>query len=94
MSCRIAVRVTPRSAKPGIGDWRRGPDGREELELRVAEAPTDGSANAAVIRLLAAALRIPKSRLSIISGLASRHKGILVPLDLGEAKQRLGGGKE
>jgi uncharacterized protein len=85
----LAIRVTPRSAKPGIGGWRAGADGREELEVRVAEAPTDGGANDAVIRLLAKALGIGRSEVSIISGAASRHKRIAIPFDLAEARGRL-----
>ena len=91
MSCRISVRVTPRSAKPGVGGWRPDADGKEELEVRVAEAPTDGAANAAVIRLLAVALGLPKSQLTLVAGHADRHKRIAVPLDLEEARLRLGG---
>ena len=90
MSCQIAVRVTPRSAKPGIGGWRAGADGREELEVRVSEAPTDGSANSAVIKLLAKALGVPRSEVDIVSGQASRHKRIAVPLDAAEVRRRLG----
>lgn len=62
----LQIRVTPRSARPGIGTWRVGADGREELEVRVAEAPTDGAANDAVTKLLAKALGISRSQLSII----------------------------
>ena len=90
MSCQIAVRVTPRSAKPGIGGWRAGADGREELEVRVSEAPTDGSANSAVIKLLAKALGVPRSDVDIVSGQASRHKRIAVPLDADEVRRKLG----
>jgi uncharacterized protein len=89
MRCQIPVRVTPRSAKPEIGGWRAGADGREELEVRVAEAPADGAANAAVIKLLARALDVPRSSIHIVSGEASRHKRVSVPLDAGEAKNRL-----
>ena len=89
MANLLVIRVTPRSAKPGIGGWRAGADGREELEVRVAEAPTDGSANDAVIRLLARALGISRSEVSIISGGASRHKRIAIPFDLAEARGRL-----
>ena len=90
MSGIIAIRVTPRSAKPGIGGWRAGADGRDELEVRVAEAPADGAANEAVIKLLAKALGVSRSELSIISGAASRHKRIAIPFDVAEARGRLG----
>jgi uncharacterized protein (TIGR00251 family) len=87
----IAIRVTPRSAKPGVGGWREGADGREELEVRVAEAPAEGAANEAVVKLLAKALGTSRSQVEIISGAASRHKLIAVPFDLAEARRRLGG---
>jgi uncharacterized protein (TIGR00251 family) len=86
----LAIRVTPRSSKPGIGDWRAAADGRDELEVRVAEAPTDGAANQAVLKLLASALGTSRSELSIISGHASRHKRVAVPYALGEVRERLG----
>jgi uncharacterized protein (TIGR00251 family) len=85
----LPVRVTPRSAKPGIGGWREGVDGREELEIRVSEAPADGAANEAAIRLLAKALGVSRSELSIISGAASRHKRVAIPFDVTEARGRL-----
>jgi hypothetical protein len=87
----LAIRVTPRSAKPGVGGWRAGADGREELEVRVAEAPADGAANEAVVRLLAKALGTSRSQVEIISGATSRHKRVAVPFDAEEAHRRLGG---
>jgi hypothetical protein len=91
MSHQLAVRVTPRSARPGVGGWRTGADEREELEVRVTEAPADGVANDAVLKLLAKALGISRSELSIISGATARHKRIAIPFDLHEARRRLGG---
>jgi uncharacterized protein len=90
VSSIVAVRVTPRSARPGVGGWRAGADGREELEVRVAEAPAGGSANEAVVKLLANALGISRSELTIISGATSRHKRVAIPFDLAEARGRLG----
>ena len=90
MSAILAIRVTPRSARPGIGSWRIGHDGREELEVRVAEAPADGAANDAVVKLLAKALGTSRSEVSIISGAASRHKRVAVPCDTDEIRRRLG----
>ena len=86
----LPIRVTPRSAKPGIGGWRDGPDGREELEIRVAEAPADGAANMAVEKLLAKALGLSRSEVTIIAGHSSRHKRVGVPFELDEVRRRLG----
>jgi uncharacterized protein (TIGR00251 family) len=91
MSTIIAIRVTPRSSKPGIGGWRAGPDGREELEVRVAAAPADGEANAAVIKLLAAALGVPKGTIEIVSGATSRHKRVALPVTIADVRERLAG---
>lgn len=91
MSGVLAIRVTPRSAKPGVGGWRAGADGREELDVRVAEAPADGAANDAVVKLLAKALGISRSELTIISGHTSRHKRVAIPCEIDEARRRLGG---
>jgi hypothetical protein len=89
MTKMIAIRVTPRSARPGIGGWREGADGREELEVRVAEAPADGAANAAVVKLIAKALGVSRSEVAIISGHAGRHKRVAIPFALEEARQQL-----
>jgi hypothetical protein len=87
----LAIRVTPRSSKAGVGGWRTGADGRDELEVRVAEAPADGAANEAVVRTLAKALGISRSEVEIIAGHASRHKRVALPFDENEVRRRLGG---
>ena len=90
MSFILPIRVTPRSAKPGIGGWRADADGREELEVRVAEAPAEGAANEAAIRLLAKALGVSRSEVEIVAGAASRHKRVAVPFAIEKARKRLG----
>lgn len=85
----LSIRVTPRSAKPGIGEWKRDPGGRNFLEVRVAAAPSDGAANEEVIKLLAKALGVPKSSLSIASGKTARMKRIELPLGEDEVRLRL-----
>ena len=89
MGSLLSIRVTPRSARPGIGEWKTDPGGRPFLEIRVAAAPADGAANEEVIRLLAKSLDLPKSSLAIVSGQSARLKRIEVPLDEAEVRARL-----
>jgi uncharacterized protein len=89
MGCSVSIRVTTRSSKPGIGEWKTDPGGRPFLEVRVAAAPADGAANDEVITLLAKALGLPKSSLAIVSGHAARLKRIEVPLDETALRSRL-----
>lgn len=86
----LSIRVTPRSSKPGIGEWKTDPGGRPFLEVRVAAAPADGAANDEVIKLLAKELGLPKSSLAIVSGQTARLKRIEVSMDESEVRTRLG----
>ena len=89
MACTISVRVTPRSSKPGIGEWKLDPGGRPFLEIRVSPAPADGAANDEVVKLLAKALGVPKGSVRIVGGPTSRLKRLEVPLDETEVRTRL-----
>jgi uncharacterized protein len=66
--------------------------------VRVAAAPEDGKANAAVIRLLADALDIPVRDVEIVSGHASRDKTItltgVAPDETERRLARASGGKD
>ena len=44
------------------------------LRLRVTAPPVDGAANTAITRLLAEALGVPPSSISVVSGLHGRSK--------------------
>ena len=44
------------------------------LRARVTAAPVDGAANDALIRLMAGELRVPKSCLRLVAGVANRTK--------------------
>ncbi|MBZ0123146.1 MAG: DUF167 domain-containing protein [Roseovarius sp.] len=64
----VAVRVTPRAATNAIV-LRDG-----AIRVAVTAAPEGGKANAAVQKLLAKALGVPKSRLRLIRGESARDK--------------------
>ena len=69
----LALRVTPRAARNAV----TLKDG--QLRVTVTTVPEDGKANAAVVQLLAKALGIPKSRLTLVRGATSRDK--LFPIE-------------
>ena len=71
---RLAVRVTPKSGRDRVDGWGVDPAGRAVLKLRVSAAPADGAANAAMITLVAEALKIRKSAVRIASGETARLK--------------------
>ena len=64
----IAVRVTPKASRNRIVEENGA------LRVYVTVAPEGGKANAAVIKLLAKALGVPKSSLVLIRGQSSRDK--------------------
>ena len=69
-STRLEIRLTPRAGADLVG--AAGPDGA--LRVRVRAAPVDGAANEALLRLLADALDVPRTRLRIITGAQARRK--------------------
>ena len=66
---RLSLRVQPRASRDEIVGWQD-----TTLRLRVTAAPVAGAANAAVVRLLARALDVPPSAVSVVSGLQGRAK--------------------
>ena len=60
--------VTPRAAAERVGPWRYG-----VLAVRVTRPPADGEANRAVLRLVAAALRVAPSRVELVAGARGRR---------------------
>jgi uncharacterized protein YggU (UPF0235/DUF167 family) len=73
---RLAVRLTPRGGRDAIEGWSRDAAGRAFLKVRVATAPTEGQANAALVRLIAKAAGVPPSRVRIAGGETARLKQI------------------
>ena len=76
---RLHLRVTPNAAAAARCDGvERRDDGSEVLRLRVTAVPDKGRANAAVIALLAEALRVPKSAVTLTAGETARLKTVEV----------------
>ena len=68
-ACTFAIRVQPRSRRNEIV----GEIG-DALKIAITAPPVEGKANAACIELLAKALKVPRSSVSIAAGETSRNK--------------------
>ena len=74
----LAVRLTPGASVDRIDGWGVDAEGRAVLKVRVRARPIEGEANEALIRLLAKALGVPKSKVAIQRGGQSRTKMVEV----------------
>jgi uncharacterized protein len=72
-SVTIDVLVQPRASRARIGPRH---DGR--IKIAITAPPVDGEANAAVIELVAKALRVPRSAVAITAGHSSRRKTLAI----------------
>lgn len=74
----LAIRLTPGASADRIDGWDVDADGRPVLKVRVRARPVEGEANAALIKLLAKTLGVPKSAVTLERGGQSRTKMISV----------------
>lgn len=82
---RITVRVTPRSGKDSVESGAGG-----VLLVRVTAPPDEGKANAAVCRVIAGVLGVPKTSVTVVRGHSSRTKAIEIDgLAQDEVERRL-----
>jgi uncharacterized protein len=70
---QLAVRVIPKSSKPGIAGLRDG-----ALLVRVQSPPVEGAANAELIEVIAKAFGAAKRDVTIVSGEHSKLKRVAV----------------
>ena len=86
---RIHVKVVPGSSRDSIVGWLG-----EALKIKVQAPPEKGRANEAVIALLAGALAIDSSQITVVSGHTSPAKVLeIAGLDAEEVRQRLDEGE-
>ena len=72
----VAIRVTPRGGRDAIAAGTE-----EHLAARLAAAPVDGKANAALIALVAKTFGVPKRDVTLIGGDTARLKRLHVAGD-------------
>ena len=74
---RIAVRVKPGSARPGVGGEHAG-----ALVVRVSAQAVDGKATEAALAAVAAAFGVRRGAVRLVSGASSRSK--VIDIDAGD----------
>jgi uncharacterized protein len=67
--CTLALRMRPGARKNDIAGIHAG-----AVKISLTTPPVDGRANKALIEFLADLLRIPQSRIAIVSGASNRTK--------------------
>jgi uncharacterized protein YggU (UPF0235/DUF167 family) len=77
----LAVRLTPKGGRDAIDGIEKRGDGQCVLKARVRAAPSEGEANAALIKLVARALGVPPRDVSLTAGATARIKRLAIAGD-------------
>ena len=71
---RLTLRLQPGARRDAVEGLQTLADGRRAIKARVTAPPGAGKANAAAVKLLAKAWRLPKSAVTIVGGATDRTK--------------------
>jgi uncharacterized protein YggU (UPF0235/DUF167 family) len=74
----LFVRLTPRSSTDKLEGVESLADGRSHLKARVRAVPEHGAANQALEKLIARALGVPASTVSVVAGGSARLKTLRI----------------
>ena len=74
----LSVRLTPRGGRDAVENVEQLADGRSVLRVRVRAAPSDGEANAALVKLVAKTLGVPARDVGLVAGATTRLKRLKV----------------
>ncbi len=86
----VRLRVKAAAARNAVAGLQDRTDGRVALKVQVTAPPEGGKANQAVLGLLSKSWRLPRSRLSLVSGASARDKALLVEGDTEALRKDLG----
>ena len=77
----LFVRLTPKAALDRLEGVETTADGRSHLKARVRAVPENGAANQALEKLIAKALGMPGSTVSVVAGGTARLKTVRISGD-------------
>ncbi len=84
MTTRLDVKVSPKASRNAVTGWMG-----EVLKISVTAAPERGKANDAVEQLLADALGLPRSAVTVVAGHSSKLKRVQIVGLTADALRRL-----
>lgn len=71
--CTLSIRLHPGARKNGVAGIHAG-----AVKISLTAPPLDGRANESLIEFLAELLRIPRARISLLTGTTSRMKRLRI----------------
>ena len=77
----LTVRLTPKGGRDAIDGIETMSDDGPSLKSRVRAAPSEGEANAALIKLIAKAVGVPPRDVSLVAGATARIKRLIISGD-------------
>lgn len=86
----LTVRLTPKAGRDAVEGIAQLSDGSSVLKVRVRAPPHEGEANAALIRLIAKALRIAPRDIELAAGATAREKRLRIAGEADALAARLG----
>lgn len=78
---RLIVHLTPKASHNKIEGWAVDAQGQKVLRMKVTAIPEDGKANVSLIKLLAKALHLPQSKITLMRGATSRIKQLEIEME-------------
>ncbi|GAB3442098.1 DUF167 domain-containing protein [Insolitispirillum peregrinum] len=85
---KLSVRLTPKSSRDAIQGLAEDAEGGVVLRCTVTAVPENGKANAALVKMLAKAWKLPRTSIEVVGGLTDRRKTLLIhgePVDVAAA---------
>jgi len=77
----LTIRLTPRGGHDAVDGIEAMSDGRAVLKVRVRAVPSEGGANAALVRLIAKTMGVPSRNVVVAAGSTGRLKRLVVSGD-------------
>jgi uncharacterized protein (TIGR00251 family) len=77
----VSIRLTPKGGRDAVEGVEQLADGRSILKARVRAAPSEGEANAALLKLVARTLDVAARDVDLVAGATARVKRVKIAGD-------------